>query len=243
MFSAPMNWNDLLKQLQEMEKDEALVSLPIVGAVLAARVRLVITSGLTDLSKLLRQATVRRNIVVQLIRMQRDAGHPDFQKVDMRNVASRAKELAPSDDATIPNGIAHFFDGEEDEDVPFLGVDKPATPAERTRNAADLEKDLQRARPLVLAAQRDSDVNKDIENSRVNAFAEFSQLELCTGSTLEPQFQTDYIPRVFSLTLPWCVGGPDFPRQPRRRRCFADAPALSLDAFTTMIAARCESAI
>ena len=136
-----------------------------------------------------------------------------------------------------------FFDGEEDEDVPFLGVDKPATPAERTRSAMDLEQELQRARPLVLTAQRDSDVNKDIENSRVNAFAEFSQLQIRTGSTLLDQFHTNYIPRVFALTLPWCVGGPDFPNQPRHRRCFDDAPALSLDAFTAMIAARCESAI
>ena len=31
MFSAPMNWNDLLKQLQEMEKDEKVAGRKRIG--------------------------------------------------------------------------------------------------------------------------------------------------------------------------------------------------------------------
>jgi len=88
--------------------------------------------------------------------------------------------------------------------------------------------------------QRDSDVNKDVAGSRTEAMSRFAELSLGTGSSLMPQFQTSYIPRVFSLSLPWCVGGPDFPRQPRWRRQFNDAPFLSLDAFTAMTASRCE---
>ena len=75
IFSAPMNWNDTLEQLRKMEANESHVSLPVQGAVLAARVRISISVGLVDLNRLIRQATVRRNIVVQLIRMHRDAGH------------------------------------------------------------------------------------------------------------------------------------------------------------------------
>ena len=46
---------------------------------------------------------------------------------------------------------------------------------------------------------------------------------------------------MFGLTLPWCVGGPDFPRQPRARRKFEDAPIVSLDSFTSMMSCRVES--
>ena len=99
---------------------------------------------------------------------------------------------------------------------------------------------MQRQRPQLLVAQRESDVNKNVECSRIGALGKFSEMALRTGSTLIDQFNTSYIPRVFSLTLPWCVGGPDFPNQPRYRRVFEDAPAVSLDTFTAMIPARCE---
>ncbi len=71
LFSAPMEWTSMLEQLQRLEEGEIHISLPVVGAVLAAHVRIVISAGLTDLNALLRQATVRRNTVVQLIRMHR----------------------------------------------------------------------------------------------------------------------------------------------------------------------------
>ena len=69
-----------------------------MGAVLAQRVRVVVTAGLVDVNKLLRQATVRRNIVVQLIRMHRDANHPDYQRDSMEAMEIRARELAATDE-------------------------------------------------------------------------------------------------------------------------------------------------
>ena len=67
-----------------------------------------------------------------------------------------------------------------------------------------------------------------------------SELEMRTGSHLIEQFKTYYIPRAFCMTPPRCVGGPDFPQQPRGRRRFDDAPEVSLHTFTVMMAARCE---
>ena len=78
MFSAPMDWSSMVDQLRKLEKDELHISLPVVGEVLAARVRIVIASGLVDLNALIKQATVRRN-VVELIKMHRDAKHPDYK--------------------------------------------------------------------------------------------------------------------------------------------------------------------
>ena len=49
LFSAPMDWNAVVQQLQTLENTESLVALPVLGAVLNARVRVAIASGLVDL--------------------------------------------------------------------------------------------------------------------------------------------------------------------------------------------------
>jgi hypothetical protein len=90
LFSAPMNWTDLLEQLVALENNETHISLPVSGEVLAARVRISIVAGLVDLNTLLRQATVRRNVVVQLIRMRRDMCHPDYVNIGMQAVNEQA---------------------------------------------------------------------------------------------------------------------------------------------------------
>ena len=108
-----------------IEKNDVHISLPITGAVLAARMRIVIKSGIVDVPRLLKQATVRRNVVTQLIRTLRDRGHPDYMRVDMDQVSRQAKMLAETDDAAIPNGLAEFFDEEQTE---FTGVDKRGRP-------------------------------------------------------------------------------------------------------------------
>ena len=122
----------------------------------------------------------------------------------------------------------------------FSGVDKAATPAERAYTVADLQRNLERARPQTLVPQRDSDANRDVLASRDSALSQFSTLQLKTGANLIRLFMTEYLPRVFCTTLPWCVGGPDFPRRARWRRSFEDSPMVSLDMYTTMMAARCE---
>jgi len=66
---------------------------------------------------------------------------------------------------------------------------------------------------------------------------------LRVGSNLIDQFETAYIPRVFNISLPWCVGGPDFSHKPRYRRKFLDAPSVSLHTYDAMMACRCEAQI
>ena len=140
-------------------------------------------------------------------------------------MASHAQQLASTDEPTIPSGLVQFLEGDDDiAGELFSGVDKAATPAERLYSQADLGRDLERTRPQTLVLQRDSDANRDVASSRDSAFEQFSTLSLQTGSNLERQFESSYIPRVFCTTLPWCVGGPDFPRQPRWRRRYDDAP-------------------
>ena len=103
---------------------------------------------------------------------------------------------------------------------------------------------MERARPLILAPQRDSDAQKDVETSRFNALASVTTMTTGAGSSLLEQFNTTYIPRVFNLTLPRQAGGPDFRGQGRRwRRHFEDAPHLELATYAAMMVRRSEARV
>ena len=92
-----------------------------------------------------------------------------------------------------------------------------------------------------MLAQRDSDANKRIEESRNNALATVASVDIQTGSNLEDQFQTDYIPRVFNVTFPFCVSGPDFKNSRRLRRQVGESAFLDLDNFTAMCSQHVEA--
>jgi hypothetical protein len=90
IFSAPMDWTDIMQQIQELEQDETRIALPITGQLLSSRVHLLISSGLVELNKHIREVTVRRDIVVRLIQMHRDAGDDRYRHVDMNDVKSES---------------------------------------------------------------------------------------------------------------------------------------------------------
>ena len=202
-----------------------------------------ITHGLVDLNKILKQATIRRNVVIQLICMLKDSGDDDYRHLNMQEVTSRANLLADTDQPTIPKEIITLLEelSDAEEEVRHSAQqDKAAIPAERLWTHNQLERDMSVIRPNLLFPQRDSDVGKSVEASRTNAFAQHAELKLRTGSELLDQFQGGYIPRVFKITFPWRVGGPDLHNRSRLRRS-ADAPILDLDAFTKMLPRRVEA--
>ena len=139
-------------------------------------VKLHISSGLVSLNKHIKHLTVRRSIVVQLIRMFRDSGHPDYQHLCMDDVARKAKLLADTDDPSVPNGLAEILESDAETEQAPQPVDKAATPAGRLFNVQDLLREMDRARPNILSTQRDSDALKEIEASRASAFSRFSVL-------------------------------------------------------------------
>ena len=87
LFSARMDWRSIVEQIQaydsfadplekwemlegklrELKQQELLIALPVAGAVLAQRVRVVIAAGLVDLNRLLEQATIRRKLSVSIL--------------------------------------------------------------------------------------------------------------------------------------------------------------------------------
>lgn len=212
-----------MEHLGKIEGEETHIALPVQGAVLAARVRITIASGLVDVNWLLRQAAIRRIVVVQLIRMRRDADHPAYRGIDIRGVQRRARELASTDGPGIPSELVEFLEGADEVAGEFFsGVDKAATSTERAYSQADHCRNLERARPQTLVVQRDADANRNVESSRESALFQFSSLLFQTGSKLTQQFESEYQPRVFCTTLPWCVGCHDFPRRQRLIRTYED---------------------
>ena len=134
LFSAPLDLEEIQKQFEERGNNVETV-LPVEGTELASRVRISIASGLVNLNRLLRQATVRRAVVVKLIQSRRDAKHPDYQTVDMGKVHQRAQRLAPTEDPYEPyiaDGLVEVLEEERKKaEQEFVGTDKAATPAER----------------------------------------------------------------------------------------------------------------
>ena len=79
LFSAPMDWKHIQDQFDAMDVHEVPM-LPVTGGLLQARVGVAISAGLVDLNKVLKQAIVRREIVVQLIQMKKMLGTPIIKK-------------------------------------------------------------------------------------------------------------------------------------------------------------------
>lgn len=129
---------------------------------------------------------------------------------------------------------------DEDEKEISEGVDKAATPAERLRSTAALERELDRQRPLCRMAQRDSDANKEVKRRREEACAQFTDMKLATSSTFAEQFLPSYLPRVFHIAVPYLVGGPDIPRRARPRRGNdKDAEWIYLNRWVKLAASNC----
>ena len=111
----------------------------------------------------MKQATVRFDVMVQLIALHKAAGKPDYQHLDMERVRQRAFDLNPTNEAATPCGLQDVLDSSDDERLDAT-TDKAATPAERVSNEVQLEAEMDRARPLILVPQRDGDAQREVES-------------------------------------------------------------------------------
>ena len=92
--SFPLPWEDLLRQLQdgeEMAKLGKQVSLPRTGKELVNIVSVLLKTASgddtdKDITKLIHQCVVRRDIVVQLIETMHERGHRAYKHVNMKEV-------------------------------------------------------------------------------------------------------------------------------------------------------------
>eukprot|EP00959_Pyramimonas_sp_CCMP1952_P035975 753139-Pyramimonas_sp.AAC.1 len=73
--------------------------------------------------------------------MHKSANQPGYN-VDLGQARQEALKLASTDAPVVPNGLADVLDLAAPGGAPFLGVDKAATPAERSSNVGDLGREL-----------------------------------------------------------------------------------------------------
>ena len=134
--------------------------------------------------------------MVRLIQMHKDAGHRDYVRVDMSRVLEKAKILNPTDQPQVPAEVRDMLDVADDEKLDD-DTDKAATPAERIYKETNFVRELERSRPMILVSQRDSDAQKDVAASRVNALGAVTTLDLRTSSNLLQQLDRIYTSRLF----------------------------------------------
>ena len=107
--------------------------------------------------------------MLRLIQMHKDAGEADFVSVDMN----------ATNDPRVPIQFVDMLNATDDANLDDA-TDKAATSAERIHSSENLEKELQRTRPLTLLVQRDSDAQKNVAASRVNALGTVLICKTCS---------------------------------------------------------------
>ena len=172
--SFPLPWQDLLVQLQDRERVASMgmgVSLPRAGVELANVVSFLLKTAGSDQdekvsARFIHQATVRRNVVVDLIEEMQRRGHSAYKHVDMEAVRERAEAL-PVDD--VPHEIIRQlpFDGAHDKMQP----NKNATPVSGEGSLDQVRKNLDVLRYNAVVNEKSS-LDEGDEPAQVRACVE-----------------------------------------------------------------------
>ncbi|CAE7598782.1 unnamed protein product [Symbiodinium sp. CCMP2592] len=241
----PLPWEDLLRSLQahdaQVAKEQrqaagvngpetaAMPSFPRAGKALGDVVRVLLKTNKTgktseaEIKTLLHQATVRREVVVNLILDMQRLGHPAFQHLREAAVREAAEQLP---EGSVPPEVLKVICGlsEEDETAHKLQPQKAAAPTDAP------EQDTQRA-GAIFADQRARAVvpegySQDREDQHAVATAALNDLEdqlrsktendkiletmeVRTGNIFVDQFQPYYFATAFSFCFAHGTACPD----------------------------------
>ncbi|CAE7431406.1 anks1b [Symbiodinium sp. CCMP2592] len=278
----PLPWEDLLRNLEAhhaevaREQDQAGAaappSLPRTGKALAEVARVLLKTNKTgktsetEIKTLLHQATVRRDVVVNLIHDMQRLGHPAFQHLRMADVREAASQLP---EGGVPPEVLKIISGlsEDDETAHKLQPQKAAAPTDAP------EQDMQRA-GAIFADQRARAVvpegcSTDREDQNAVATAALNDLqtqlrsneenekvletmEVRTGNILVDQFQPLYFATAFSFCFAHGTACPDVQNsnstagnrasaQGRRRDKNPEAPQVQIFEWATAMQRRAET--
>ena len=289
----PLPWEDLLQQLQahdaqaaragggqeenrgedaeNAEEAAAALQLPRAGDSLGGIVRVLLKTNKTgkttdaEIKTLLHQATVRRDVVVQLILDMKRLGHPSFQQLQEGAVRAAAARL-PEDG--VPPEVLKVINSltEEEETGHKLQPQKAATPTdgreEDLRRAGDIFS-KQRARAVIpegcsqdredqnavaVAALNDLETQLRSKNKKVH-----ETLEVRTGNTLVDQFQPLYFATAFCFCFKHGTACPDVQNTAaaarrneeqhagRRKILNPEAPEVGIHAWAAAMQRRAET--
>ena len=234
------------------------VKLPHSGETLREMVRVLVKTArnkteTVDVSRVLHQARVRRNVVVGLIADAVARGHPAFQGVCMEAMYSQAEAL-PEDG--VPEELVAILP--YDNDLNRIMRQKAATPVREEMAVDDLAVELKdMMKPNVVVAEKTSVGLTDVNAQHVSALQATSgrsrgegrdheaEIVLRTGNKLLDQFRPEYFGFAFPYVFKFCTGMPDPPAwsEMQRHRRDADAPRVELREWVQIMARRCESQI
>ena len=258
----PLAWEDLLQQLQDLEKKPlqkaARLKLPHCGAKLREVVNVIVKSHkrheTLDVSRIVHQARVRRAVVVRLIEDAVARGHPAFQGIEMEQMYSEAKAL-PEDG--VPDEVVAMLP--YDEDLNCIMRQKAATPVRQEMCADELAEEMKSmAKPNAVVGERTSLGMADVNAQHVSALQataarsqgpesveETAELTLRTGNRLLDQFRPQYFGFAFPYVFKFCTGMPDPPAWSAVERYRRDesAPRVELQEWVQIMARRCEAQV
>ena len=257
----PLAWEDLLQQLQDLERDELPklkpVNLPHCGETLCEFVSVIVKSGkdanTVDVKKIIHQARVRRAVVVALIEEAIKRGHPAFQRVNVEAMYSKANAL-PEDG--IPEELVAILP--YDDDLNRIMRQKAATPVRQEMGADELAREMKSmTKPNAVVGERTSNGMIDVNAQHVSSLQatvarsqgvereKDAEFVLLTGNKLLDQFRPEYFGVAFPYVFKFCTAMPDpaaWSPLPRYRRG-ATAPRVELQDWVQIMARRCEAQI
>ena len=218
--SFPMPAEEIMRCLQAAIDNSAMVPMPHDGKVLSILVRLHLVGKQVDVKKHLKELEIRAEVVVRLFRELVSRGFPGYVNYRIDDVEQRTRELFGDGPRAgfVPKEVLE----EVERSAKVSGRrqkepwDKNATPAEPA--SVDERNAFATVRPRYIVAERDGDIGKDENATRVAAFGEFSDLKAETGSDMIDQWKSEYLCAAMPFTLALPVGGHDISGKPRWRR-------------------------
>lgn len=218
--SFPMPAEEIMRCLQAAIDNSAMVPMPHDGKVLSILVRLHLVGKQVDVKKHLKELEIRAEVVVRLFRELVSRGFPGYVNYRIDDVEQRTRELFGDGPRAgfVPKEVLE----EVERSAKVSGRrqkepwDKNATPAEPA--SVDERNAFATVRPRYIVAERDGDIGKDENATRIAAFGEFSDLKAETGSDMIDQWKSEYLCAAMPFTLALPVGGHDISGKPRWRR-------------------------
>ena len=223
----PMPWEELLANLKDaLNAEEGPPQLPRAGQQLGEIVRVLLKTNKTrkttasELKTLIHQATVRREVVIQLILDMKKSGHPAFQKIQAETVRRAASNLP---EEGIPPEVLKVIETMQDsDDWGKLQPQKAATPVDHPHEDMHKAGEIfasQRAQGILAEGRSEERENQNAvavaalnnlrEQLTTQPHKKTDTLEVRTGNQLIDQFQPMYFATAFCFCFSHATACPD----------------------------------
>ena len=265
--SFQMPWEDIVAELQDHCDNAAshLERLPLRPECLKYVLKVHLRVDKHNMSKVLRQLTVRPFVLLQLLYFLIEHNHEAFRnkgsvamlREQMEKAVASYYPVSAQDlgkplqeqKSNLPSDLVEFSkpvtESRKAKTVAMFR-DKASTPGD---GGADHDDCLRHNRPATVNPGVSSGSLTDPASARTNAIIKHGDLQVQTGHEMLSQWETKYFSQILPFVMPFMVSGPDFdfhnkaPKRWRRKDNGKDleAPWVSPQKFCAGFARRCES--